>query len=353
MTPCDLTGLAQTVLGPVRPEELGPTMTHEHVLIDFTSILQPPEDPSNPGPAFEPVSMENLGWVSYNYFSNRDNLLLKDEETAIRELMLYKRAGGGTLVEASTIGLSRDPRGLRRIAKAAGVNIVMGAGFYVDDVHPDGMDERSESDLADQIAGEILSGVDGTDIRAGIIGEIGCSWPLTANERKVLRAAAAAQRRTGSAVLIHPGRNQDAPKEVLDVLAEAGADLGRVIMGHLDRTVVDLDALLAIAARGCYLEYDLFGLESSYYPLSDLDMPNDAQRLRFIRELVSEGYADRVVVGHDIYSKHRLTSYGGHGYAHFLGNVAPRMERKGFDREDIDAITTGNPARVLAFAPPS
>ena len=181
--------------------------------------------------------MENLGWVSYNYFSNRDNLLLKDEETAIRELMLYKRAGGGTLVEASTIGLGRDPRGLRRIAKATGVNIVMGAGFYVDDVHPDGMDERSESDLADQIAGEILSGVDGTDIRAGIIGEIGCSWPLTANERKVLRAAAAAQRRTGSAVLIHPGRNQDAPKEVLDVLAEARADLGRVIIGHLDRTV--------------------------------------------------------------------------------------------------------------------
>ena len=192
------------------------------------------------------------------------------------------------------------------------------------------MDERSEGDLADQIAGEILSGVDGTDIRAGIIGEIGCSWPLTANERKVLRAAAAAQRRTGSAVLIHPGRNQDAPKEVLDVLAEAGADLGRVIMGHLDRTVADLDALLAIAARGCYLEYDLFGLESSYYPLSDLDMPNDAQRLHFIRGLVSEGYADRVVVGHDIYSKHRLTSYGGHGYAHFLENVAPRMEKKGF-----------------------
>ena len=111
MTPCDLSGLAQTVLGPVRPEELGPTMTHEHVLIDFTSILQPPEDPSNPGPAFEPVSMENLGWVSYNYFSNRDNLLLEDEETAIRELLLYKRAGGGTLVEASTIGLSRNPRG--------------------------------------------------------------------------------------------------------------------------------------------------------------------------------------------------------------------------------------------------
>ena len=84
-----------------------------------------------------------------------------------------------------------------------------------------------------------------------------------------------------------------------------------------------------------------------------LDMPNDAQRLHFIRGLVSEGYADRVVVGHDIYSKHRLTSYGGHGYAHFLENVAPRMEKKGFAREHIDAITTGNPARVLAFAPPS
>ena len=352
MAPDDLTGLAQTVLGAIRPEELGPTMTHEHLIIDFTLMFQPPDDPSSPGPAFEPVSMENLAWVRYNYFSNHDNLLLMDEETAIREALLYKRAGGGTLVEVSTIGLSRDPGALQRISRATGLNIVMGAGFYVDGVHPDGMDERSESELADRIAGEVLDGVDGTGIRAGIIGEIGCSWPLTANEHKVLRAAAAAQRRTGAAILIHPGRDQDAPGQVMDVLASAGADLGRVVMGHLDRTVSDLDALLDIAARGCYLEYDLFGLESSYYPLGDMDMPSDAQRLGFIRRLIAEGYAERIVVGHDIYSKHRLVSYGGHGYGHFLQNIVPRMRKKGFAREHIDAITVDNPRRVLTFESP-
>ena len=189
-------------------------------------------------------------------------------------------------------------------------------------------------------------------IRAGIIGEIGCSWPLTDNEHKVLRAAAAAQRRTGAAILVHPGRDEDAPGQVLDVLDDAGSDLGRVVMAHLDRTVDDLDILFEIAGRGCYLEYDLFGLESSHYPLGDLDMPSDAQRLGFIRRLIAGGYADRIVVGHDIYSKHRLVSYGGHGYAHFLQNIVPKMERKGFAREHIDAITVENPRRVLTFAPP-
>jgi len=352
MTTEELTGLAQTVLGIVRPEELGPTMTHEHLIIDFTSMFQVPQDPSNPGPAYEPVSMENLGWVRYNYFSNRDNLLLMNEQMAIREASLYKQAGGSTLVEASTMGLGRDPESLRRIAAATGLNIVTGAGFYVDGVHPEDMDRRTESELSAQIASEVLDGVDGTDVRAGIIGEIGCSWPLTANERKVLRAAASAQRRTGASILIHPGRDPAAPDQVLDVLADAGADLRRVAMGHLDRTVDDLNVLFGIASRGCYMEYDLFGLESSHYPLGELDMPSDAQRLGFIRNLIAGGYADRIIVGHDIYSKHRLVTYGGHGYAHFLQNIVPKMEARGFAREHIDAITVENPRRLLTFAAP-
>ena len=58
--------------------------------------------------------------------------------------------------------------------------------------------------------------MDGTGIKAGIIGEVGCTWPLTDNERKSLAAAAAAQRETGAAILIHPGRHPDAPPEIMD-----------------------------------------------------------------------------------------------------------------------------------------
>jgi phosphotriesterase-related protein len=226
----------------------------------------------------------------------------------------------------------------------------MGAGFYVDAVHPLDMDDRTESDLAGQMIDEVRTGVGDTGIKAGIIGEIGCTWPLTDNERKVLRAAAQAQRETGAPILIHPGRHEDAPREILDVLAEAGADLDRTIMGHLDRTIQDFDKVLDVARTGCFLEYDLFGYDGSYYPLSDADMISDAQRLGVIRQLIAEGYGHKTVVAHDVCHKHSLVRYGGHGYGHILENIVPWMREKGFSTPEIQAIIAGNPANVLAFA---
>ena len=70
----ELKGQAQTVLGVVQPEELGPTMTHEHLLIDFLCMFTPPIEASERFKAFEPVTLRNLGWVRYNSFSNKDNL---------------------------------------------------------------------------------------------------------------------------------------------------------------------------------------------------------------------------------------------------------------------------------------
>jgi len=159
-----------------------------------------------------------------------------------------------------------------------------------------------------------------------------------------------AQQETGAAILIHPGRNERAPFEVLDVLAEAGADIGRVIMGHIDRTLLNEDTLLEFAARGSYLEYDLFGWEVSYYPLGEIDIPSDAQRIAYIKRLVDEGYADRVVLAHDVFAKSRLSAYGGPGIAHILENIVPRMREKGISEEDIHSMLVANPARVLPFA---
>lgn len=343
-------GQVQTVLGPVSPNDLGPTSTHEHLLIDFSCMFHPPAEATDLAKALAPISMENLGWVRFNSYSSRDNLLVLDEETAIAEALLYKRQGGGTIVDATTIGIGRDPLALARISRATGVNVVMGAGYYVDAAQPADMEYRSEEEIARQIADDIKTGVGDTGVRAGIIGEIGCTWPLTGNERKVLRAAATAQRETGAAILIHPGRHETAPMEILSVLGESGADISRTIMGHLDRTVADFDAIVEIARTGCYLEWDLFGNETSYYPLSDMAMPSDAQRMDVIRRVAGAGYGDRVVIAHDICTKHRLVRYGGHGYGHILENIVPWMRRQGFDEQLVHALTVTNPASVLPLA---
>ena len=273
-----------------------------------------------------------------------------DLDTLIDEVDKFREAGGGAIVDATTAQIGRDPEALARISRESGVHVIMGAGYYVEAVHPEDMGKRSVDDLAREIVADVVEGVDGSGVKAGIIGEVGCTWPLAPTERKSLLAAAVAQRETGAAILVHPGRDSDAPLEVLELLAAGGADLSRVIMGHLDRTVFEFDALQRIAASGCYLEWDLFGNEGSYYPLAELDMPSDAQRLGFIKSAADAGYADRIVIGQDICTKHRLTRYGGHGYGHILENIVPKMRRKGFSEDVIQAITVDNPAAILAFA---
>ena len=345
----ELQGLVQTVLGPVEPSELGATMTHEHLYIDFSFMYRPPQD-SELDLADAPITLENRGRISRHYYSCHANLQLMDVEAAVEEVSHYKAAGGGAIVEATTIGIGRNAKALQQISRESGVHVVMGAGFYVDAVHPEDMGLRQVDEVAARIIGDIRDGVDGTGIRAGIIGEVGCTWPLTDSERKSLLAAAIAQRETGAAILIHPGRHPYAPAEILEILSGGGADISRVIMGHLDRTIFELEGLLSVAASGCYLEWDLFGNESSYYPLAELDMPSDAQRLDLIKQIVDAGYGDRVVIAHDICTNHRLVRYGGHGYGHILENIVPKMRRKGYADDAVEAIIVGNPANILAFA---
>ena len=226
----------------------------------------------------------------------------------------------------------------------------MGSGFYVNDAHPDYVEHSSEKELADQIIRDILEGVEGTGIRSGIIGEIGCSWPLTVNEKKVLAAAVIAQKETGGSILIHLGRDEGSPEEILEVLIENKADLSRTILGHIDRTVFDREQLIDIAKTGCYLEWDLFGNESSFYSLNpSINHPNDGTKLNTILDLVIEGYGNNILFAQDICTKHRLIKYGGHGYAYILRHIVPYMYAKGFNKQAIENILVNNPADVLTF----
>ena len=95
----------------------------------------------------------------------------------------------------------------------------------------------------------------------------------------------------------------------------------------------------------------MFGNESSHYPLADMDMPSDAQRMDIVKRAANElGCGDRIVLAQDICTRHRLTRYGGHGYGHIFENIVPRMRRRGFSDPQIRALTQDNPARILAFA---
>ncbi len=346
-------GRVQTVLGPINPGDLGPTMTHEHILGSFDGVFPVPEEASYRGRYEAPFSLGILGWIHHGRWPNSDNAKLDDISTLIEEVELYKQFGGSALVDATNIGIGRDPVGLARISRGTGVHIIMGSSFYVASRHPADMDERTEDSLTGQMVRDVRNGVGITGVRSGVLGEVGCSFPLHPNERKVLRATARAQRETGAPILIHPGRDQSCPAEIMEILKEAGADLTRVIVGHLDRTLFDRRLIKELAETGCFLEYDVFGQEVSYYPPAPhIDIMNDAQRLNVIEWLISEGHGGQIVVGHDIAQKAHLVKYGGHGYGYFLEYMVPRMRIKGFREDDIQRILVENPKRALTFAEP-
>jgi phosphotriesterase-related protein len=343
-------GTVETVLGPVAPGDLGITLPHEHLLCDLGPRFVAPATDEGREIADEPVSLANLAWVRRNYLSSRDNIVLDDEAVAIEEAALFKSAGGGTIVDVGSIGIRPDPHALRRISQATGLHVIAATGYYTEDFHPADMAATSDDALTERIVRDLVDGIDETGIRAGIIGEVGCSWPLHPDEQRSLATAARAQQQTGAAITIHPGRDRSAPFEILDILDAAGADVGHVVMGHIERTELDRATLLRLAATGCYVEFDWFGEVLSMYPTGPVNVPSDAERIDQIRALIDAGHVDQVLASHDVCLKTRLHRYGAGGYAHIPANVAVWMAAKGMSAAEIEAILVANPARALTFA---
>lgn len=346
-----LAGKVQTVLGLMDGDELGLTTPHEHLLLDLTVRFKLAEESVTARTMAEkPLSLDMAGWIRFHLFENRDNLRLNDEALAVREIMRFKLAGGKSVVDVTNWGIGQDPHAMARIARATGLNIIMGTGYYtMDSGCAEVLAKKSEDEIYQEIVSDITVGTDG--ICAGIIGEIGAdSWPLHEIEIKSLRAAVRAQHATGAALTIHPGRLDESPLQIVDIVKKAGADMSRVIIEHIDRTAYSFETMVEIAKAGCFLEFDCFSMEG-YYPTryGVFDIPNDAQRVNYIIKLIELGYLNQILIATDIAMKYRLMAYGGPGYAHIPENVIPWMRAKGISEEVINTITVDNPKRMLTF----
>jgi phosphotriesterase-related protein len=216
----------------------------------------------------------------------------------------------------------------------------MGAGWYRECFYPAIVFEQDTNTLADLIVSEVTQGADGTDVRAGIIGEIGTERKhITPAQERVFRAAARAQRRTGACIMTHTTHFGELALEQSALLQEEGVPAARIVISHLgDRH--DTRDLLKIAQRGVFMSVDNIGYLGQGYP-------GDEVRARNVSLLTSEGHLAQIVLSGDICQKTHLAAYGGKGYAHVPRHFVPLLHKNGLTEEATHQMTVVNPARML------
>jgi len=346
-----------TVLGEVEADALGITLPHEHLLLDLRSQYAEPADPELRRLGLRPVCAETVETVRRDPYALRDNLLLDDVECAVTEVERFRDAGGRTIVECTSRGLSPRPDDLATISRRTGVHVIAGCGYYTQDTHPSDMADRPVEQIADEMVRDLTEGIGGNDIRAGgpgvragVIGELGTSKTILPQETKVLRAAARAFAQVPRAIYVHTYPWSREGVAAARVLIDDGVDPARIVICHIDVTF-DMAYLRELLDLGVFIEFDDFGKE--FEP----DVPEggfaggrfatDGERVRVVARYLEWGFGAQLLVTNDICLKCMLHAHGGAGYTHILDDVVPMMRAAGIAQADIERLLVENPRRVL------
>jgi predicted metal-dependent phosphotriesterase family hydrolase len=302
-----------TVTGNIVPHESGITYSHEHLL------FRPPEP----------------------FRSQDPDMVLDDIKKAEQEARYFVTAGGKCLVEMSTIDLHRDAAGLKAISEATGVHIISATGFNKAKFSEAFVAEKPVEWLAEEMVSELNEGIDGTEIRAGLIKASSSKDAMTPGETKVFKAAILAHKRTGAPISTHTEAGTLALEQIR-ILVDGGVPANRVLIGHLDRKL-EWDYLLAVARSGVMMGFDQIGKEK-YYP--------DARRIEMIKRLVAEGYTSQIFLSMDLARKSYWPSYGfgyGPGLTYILWRFVPWLLEEGISRASIEAMLIHNPASFFSW----
>lgn len=341
-----------TVTGEISGRELGVTLAHEHIFCDTSKdFREPPEWVKafcrDTGISLEGgVTLRNYGLLMREPQWSVDNQILSSYEDALEEFALAKRAGVQAVLDPTPIGLGRNPVGLRDLSQALGLHIVTGTGYYRQKFHPPETATLTVEEIEEKMLRELLEGIDGTGVRAGVMGELGMTGgQILPYERKTLIAAGRVNKRTNAPIMIHAEGGLEIRMEALRLLRANGANLEKVHLCH----ICEAPHWKELADTGASLGLDQFG--STFNVDSETVMlPTDVERIRALKRILDAGYGRHVLIGNDICMKMRLHKYGGWGYDHILTNLTPYMHKEGITDEQLHMLHVENPARFLDTA---
>ncbi len=253
------------VLGPIRTEDLGYTLIHEHVVTCCDWSLR--------------MTLGSL------YFEEEAMM-----EMALKQLKKAKSTGISTIVDGTPLNLGRDIRLIRKAAELSGVNVLASSGFY----HQPNpiLATKPAGQLTDLLLRDCGEGMTGTDIKPAILKAAVDYMGFTDYIEKLLNVVGAVSAKLSLPVFCHTIPELRQGSEMLDIFESCGVPPSAVIAGH-SGDVDDIDYLISILKRGCYLGMDRFGIQTAT-PGTSLE-----RRCWTIAELCSRGWGDKLLIGHD------------------------------------------------------
>lgn len=331
----------QTVNGPVNVAELGRILPHEHLL-----------------------SLLPIEWELGDSAEVRVSL-------AVKALEGLAQHGFRAVVDLSPYGVvGRDAEGtnvtlLQEVSSRSGLHIISGTALYLESYAPSWARTADENEIFARFVRDAEQGIGGTTVRAGIYGEQATSLgEITDFERRVLRAMGRAQRETGLAIMTHTTHGTMALEQI-DLLESVGADLSRVVIGHMD-THLDHRLVHRVLSRGVTVSIDTIGKQDWDFFLGPAAIGRaqgeygkrafhraDTGRADLVAELVAAGHADRVFLAQDLTGAEIWMNPLTHGrlaYSYLPEVFIPMLEARGVDALAIEQMTAINPRSVLELA---
>lgn len=299
--------MIQTVNGEIAATELGITMSHEHLCVDLSMVRKNQDS-------------------TFGY-----------EPLVIEEIEKAKKYNVKTFVEVSCNDMGRNPLELKKLSDTCGIHIIASTGFYLDEYHPTAIKNMTVEDIAKIFIDDLTIGMNGTSIKAGVIGEVASSEIMTPSERKVLQAAAIAARQVGCAVTTHCQMGT-LGSEQAQIFINEKVNPDKVILGHIDLSD-NIDYMYELIDKGFNIGFDTIGKEQYL---------KDSKRAENINQLIKKGYVDKIVLSQDISRKSYFHNDNGClGYATVMEKFIPLLQKLGISEADISKMLIHNPQRIF------
>lgn len=310
----------RTVLGDIRPDEMGLTYSHEHIIIEesFPTLANP-------------------------------EFILNDTVRISAELNEFHQLGGRTLVDTMPAACGRNVFKLAEVSRNSNVNIIVPTGIHLEIYYPPNhwRYHLSVDELTDLFIRDITDGVDEYDYncpivkrathKAGMIKLATGNDKITGHQHKIFEAVVNAHLETGAPILTHTNGGQLAMEQV-GLFQKLGADLNHVVLSHVDKQK-ELAFHHDLMQTGVYVEYD------SHFRFM---AKGDDWTYRLLESMLPN-YSNRIVIGMDMAKNTYWKSYGGKpGLAYLLTEFRQELERRGFGGY-FEKLFLNNPAKLYSF----